>query len=168
MLFSASIAAALARDVSISVDAGKTLGELPPVARFFGCDEPNYAYEPDGKALLSKLGQLGPHQTYFRTHNLLTTCDPLNDATPRLKWGCTDAYTEDANGEPVYNWTIVDRIFDSYLERGVKPYAQISFTPKALSTHPVSILVTGTSLCVCADRGALHFVGALHFQLLGY
>ena len=128
---------AVARDVSISLDTSSLLGELPPIARFFGADEPNYAYSPDGEALLSELGDLGPHQTYFRTHNLLTTCDPIDDVTARLKWGCTNAYTEDANGNPIYNWTIIDRIFDSYLERGVKPYAQISFTPKALASDPV-------------------------------
>ncbi|KAK4553566.1 hypothetical protein LTR86_009362 [Recurvomyces mirabilis] len=94
------------------------------------------AYYPDGQALLAELGQLGPQQTYFRTHNLLTTCDPPDDVSARLKWGCTNAYTEDANGKPIYNWTIIDRIFDTYLERGVKPYAQISFMPKALATDP--------------------------------
>jgi len=136
ILLGAFASAVLARDVSISIDASQTLGELSPIARFFGADEPNYAYYPDGELLLSHIGQLGVHQTYFRTHNLLTTCDPPDDATPRLKWGCTNAYTEDANGNPIYNWTIIDRIFDTYLDRGVKPYAQISFMPEALSTHP--------------------------------
>ncbi|TKA59756.1 hypothetical protein B0A55_11950, partial [Friedmanniomyces simplex] len=98
--------------------------------------EPNEATTPEGEVLLAELGQLSPHQTYFRTHNLLTTCDPLDDDTPRLKWGCTNAYTEDSNGDPIYNWTIIDQIFDTYLERGVKPYAQIGFTPKALATDP--------------------------------
>jgi xylan 1,4-beta-xylosidase len=134
-IFMASLAAA--RDVSISLDASDLLGTLPTIARFFGADEPNYAYSPDGETLLSELGVLGPHQTYFRTHNLLTTCDPIDDVSARLKWGCTNAYTEDANGNPIYNWTIIDRIFDSYLERNVKPYAQISFTPKALASDPV-------------------------------
>jgi xylan 1,4-beta-xylosidase len=128
---------ATARDLSISIDTSTLLGDLPPIARFFGADEPNYAYSPDGEALLSELGALGPHQTYFRTHNLLTTCDPIDDVAARLKWGCTNAYTEDANGDPIYNWTIIDRIFDSYMERGVKPYAQIGFTPKALASEPV-------------------------------
>src|SRR5262249_47117074 len=53
-----------------------------------------------------------------------------------LKWGSTNAYTEDANGKPVYDWTIVDRIFDTYLQNGVRPYVQIGFMPKALSTKP--------------------------------
>jgi xylan 1,4-beta-xylosidase len=36
----------------------------------------------------------------------------------------------------VYDWTIVDRIFDTYRARGVRPYAQIGFMPEALSVKP--------------------------------
>jgi xylan 1,4-beta-xylosidase len=121
-----------ARAVSITVQADKPRGELKPVWRFFGADEPNYAYMKDGKKLLAELGKLGTQQAYFRAHNLLTS----GDGTPALKWGSTNAYTEDKDGKPVYDWTIVDRIFDAYLERGVKPYAQIGFMPKDLSTKP--------------------------------
>ncbi len=119
-------------EVAIRVDAAQPLGELKPIWRFFGCDEPNYATMKDGRKLLRELGELAPQGAYFRSHNLL--CN--GDGTPALKWGSTDAYSEDAQGRPVYNWTGVDRIFDTYLERGVRPYAQIGFMPKALSTHP--------------------------------
>ena len=126
-----------ARQVNVSVDASKIVGNLPPTARFFGADEPNQATYPDGRQLIHDLGNLGPHQTYFRTHNLLTTCDPPDNTSPhRLKWGCTNVYTEDDQGNPIYNFTILDGIFDTYMENGVKPYAQASFMPKALSTHP--------------------------------
>ena len=125
------------RQVNISVDASKTIGDLPPTARFFGADECNQATYPDGKSLLNDLGSVSPHQTYFRAHNLLTTCDPANNTDPhRLKWGCTNIYTEDSDGNPIYYFDIVDLIFDTYLENNVKPYAQIGFMPKALSTHP--------------------------------
>jgi len=53
-----------------------------------------------------------------------------------LKWGSTNAYSEDAGGRPVYDWTIVDRIFDSLVERGVRPYVEIGFMPRAMSTRP--------------------------------
>ena len=118
--------------VAIRVDAARTKGELRPIWRFFGADEPNYAYMKDGKKLLAGLGQLGSQTVYFRAHNLLTS----GDGTPALKWGSTGAYSEDAQGNPVYNWTILDRIFDTYLERGVKPYVQIGFMPKDLSIKP--------------------------------
>jgi len=86
----------------------------------------------DGQKLLSELGELKPKEVFFRTHSLLVT-DEGNHA---LKWGSTNAYTEDAYGNPIYDWKIVDRIFDTYLERGVRPYVQIGFMPEALSVKP--------------------------------
>jgi xylan 1,4-beta-xylosidase len=118
--------------VSIEVDAAQTAGELKPIWRFFGADEPNYATMKDGRKLLSELGQLRPGHVYFRAHNLLSS----GDGTPALKWGSTNIYTEDAKGNPVYNFTIVDRIIANYLARGIHPYAEIGFMPEALSAHP--------------------------------
>jgi xylan 1,4-beta-xylosidase len=121
-------------NVRIEVDATKPIGKLNPIWRFFGADEPNYAYMKDGRKLLKELGQIGPSVAtkYFRAHNLLST----GDGSPALKWGSTNAYTEDSNGNPVYNWTIVDQIFDAYYEAGMKPYLQIGFMPEALSVKP--------------------------------
>jgi len=118
--------------VTIRIDASRSSGELRPIYRFFGADEPNYATMKDGRKLLAEIGQLGKPQVYFRTHNLLNS----GDGTPALKWGSTNAYTEDANGRPIYDWTVVDRIFDTYLQRGIRPYAQIGFMPQALSIKP--------------------------------
>ncbi|HEY5551233.1 MAG TPA: beta-xylosidase, partial [Opitutaceae bacterium] len=53
-----------------------------------------------------------------------------------LKWGSTNAYTEDDAGNPVYDWRGTDRIFESYLARGVRPLVQIGFMPEALSSAP--------------------------------
>lgn len=118
--------------VSIRVDAADEIGEFREIWRFFGADEPNYAYMPHGSKLIRELGKLRPKHVYFRTHNLLSS----GDGTPALKWGSTNAYTESTDGTPIYDWTIVDRIFDTYIERGVRPYAQIGFMPKALSVKP--------------------------------
>ncbi|MCC6154273.1 MAG: beta-xylosidase [Candidatus Hydrogenedentes bacterium] len=118
--------------VSIRVDASRTLGEVEPIWRFFGYDEANYTYMPNGKKLLTELGELGGGQVYVRCHHLLTS----GDGSPALKWGSTGAYTETADGTSVYDWTIIDRIFDTYLECGLKPYVEIGFMPEALSTHP--------------------------------
>ena len=128
----ASAAADAPLGVAIHVNATKSFGELKPIYRFFGADEPNYSYMKDGRKLLKEIGDLGAPQEYFRAHSLLNT----GDGTPALKWGSTNAYTEDANGRPVYDWTIVDRIFDAGLKNGVKPYAEIGFMPEALSIKP--------------------------------
>jgi xylan 1,4-beta-xylosidase len=118
--------------VIIRVDAARTRGELRPVWRFFGADEPNYACRKDGRKLMAELGGLRPQTVFFRTHNLLTS----GDGTPALKWGSTGAYREDAQGRAIYNWTILDGIFDTYLECGVKPYVEIGFMPEDLSLNP--------------------------------
>jgi xylan 1,4-beta-xylosidase len=116
----------------IKVDLSRTTGDMKPVWAWFGHDEPNYTYMRDGKKLLSELQAMSPVPVYMRVHNLLTT----GDGTAALKWGSTNAYTEDANGKPVYNWRIVDSIFDTYVQRGMKPMAQIGFMPEALSVKP--------------------------------
>ncbi len=121
-----------AKAIEIRVDAGQATGAMTPIWRFWGYDEPNYTYMKDGKRLLSQLAALSPATVYVRTHNLLTS----GDGTPALKWGSTGIYREDAAGNPLYDWTISDRIFDTYLERGMKPYVQIGFMPEALSTRP--------------------------------
>ncbi len=119
--------------ISIHVDASKRLGAMTTMWAFFGHDEPNYTYMKDGRKLLSELAALSPAPVFVRTHNLLTT----GDGTPALKWGSTNAYTEDANGRPKFDWTIVDRIFDTYMERRMKPFVEIGFMPQALSSKPV-------------------------------
>lgn len=126
------IASAESFPVRIVIDTEQPKGPLKPIWRFFGADEPNYAYMKHGKELLGQLGTLKNNEVFFRTHSLLVT----GKGEHGLKWGSTNAYTEDANGNPVYDWTIVDRIFDTYRDSGVRPYVQIGFMPQALSVKP--------------------------------
>src|SRR5687767_11707404 len=124
-----------ATPVTIAIDlADQSKEPLTPIWAYFGYDEPNYTYMKDGKKLLTELAQLSRVPVFVRAHNLLTT----GDGKAELKWGSTNAYTEDANGQPVYNWKIVDSIFDTYIQRGMKPFAQIGFMPEALSINPQS------------------------------
>ena len=120
------------KTVNIVVDMNKEKGDLKPIWAWFGYDEPNYTYMKNGKKLLGELAELSPVPVYIRTHNLMTT----GDGTPALKWGSTNMYTEDKNGNPVYNWQIVDSIFDTYVNLKMKPLAEIGFMPEALSTNP--------------------------------
>jgi len=122
----------IAQPVTIRVSAAQTLGELKPIYRYFGYDEPNYTYMKNGRKLVSELAQLAPEPVYIRTHFMLAS----GDGTPNFKWGSTNAYTEDASGKPVYDWTIVDRIIETYLEAKAKPFVEIGFMPEALSSKP--------------------------------
>jgi xylan 1,4-beta-xylosidase len=119
-------------NVRIQVQVDQSDGSLQPVWNFFGYDEPNYSYAPNGKKLLGELAALDAAPVYVRVHNLLTT----GDGTASLKWGSTNVYSEDASGLPVYSWDILDKIFDTFRAAGIRPLVEIGFMPKALSTHP--------------------------------
>ena len=45
-------------------------------------------------------------------------------------------YNEDDHGNPVYNFSYVDQIYDGLLKNGVKPFVEISFMPKKLAFNP--------------------------------
>jgi xylan 1,4-beta-xylosidase len=120
------------QEVSIQVNYDKGEGGFPPVWAYFGYDEPNYTYARNGRKLLGELAALGPQPVYVRVHNLLTT----GDGSASLKWGSTNVYTEDAAGNPVYDWATVDRIFDTFTASGLRPLVELGFMPQALSTHP--------------------------------
>jgi len=133
LLFFAIVSALPAQKaITIKVDAGKTVGAYNPIYAYFGYDEPNYTYTPNGKKLIHELAALSRTPVYIRTHFMLAT----GDGTPGLKWGSTNAYTEDAAGKPVYDWTIVDRILGTYIDAGAKPFVEIGFMPEALSSKP--------------------------------
>ena len=45
-------------------------------------------------------------------------------------------YNEDEHGNPVYNFSYVDQIYDGLLKNGVRPFVEISFMPKKLAFNP--------------------------------
>ena len=81
--------------VTIRVDTAVTRGPMYPFWAWFGHDEPNYTYTPNGMKLLSQLQALSPVPVFMRVHNLLTS----GDGKHALKWGSTNVYTEDAGGQ---------------------------------------------------------------------
>ncbi|MDP9267098.1 MAG: glycosyl hydrolase, partial [Acidobacteriota bacterium] len=48
-------------------------------------------------------------------------------------------YSEDAGGKPVYNFSYVDQVYDGLLQAGVKPFVELSFTPRKLSVDPPTL-----------------------------
>ena len=80
---------AVPESVAIHVRADQSDGTIAPIWSFFGYDEPNYTYAPNGRKLLGELSALSPAPVYVRVHNLLTT----GDGSASLKWGSTNVYT---------------------------------------------------------------------------
>ncbi len=43
-------------------------------------------------------------------------------------------YTEDKQGNPVYNWQYVDKLYDALLSMKIRPFVELGFMPKALAS----------------------------------
>lgn len=127
-----AVAALGQEQISIRVDASQPIGSFRPIYSYFGYDEPNYTYTVNGTKLVNELGALSSSPVYLRTHFLLAT----GDGAAGLKWGSTNAYIEDSAGKAIYDWKIIDRIFETYLQAGARPFVEIGFMPQALSSKP--------------------------------
>jgi xylan 1,4-beta-xylosidase len=125
--------------VDVSVDATAPGTPIERIWAFHGYDEVNYTTTAEGQDLLKTLGTIHSTPPHIRSHFLLNT----GDGTPSLKWGSTNVYTEDAAGNPVYSWTLLDGIMDTVTGAGAFPYAEIGFMPEALSTHPTPYMNSG-------------------------
>ena len=115
--------------VSIDVELNQTIGPYKPIYSWFGYDEANYTTMRHGRELLGQLHDLSPVPVYVRAHHLLTS----GDGVAELKFSSTNVYTEDASGKPVYDFKILDGIFDAYKTAGVRPMVELGFMPKDLA-----------------------------------
>jgi xylan 1,4-beta-xylosidase len=115
--------------VTIHVDLGKAVGAYTPLYGWFGYDESNYSTTPKGRELLGELHDLSGVPVYIRAHHLLTS----GDGKPELKWSSTNVYSEDASGKAVYDFRLLDGIFDAYKAAGVRPMVELGFMPKDLA-----------------------------------
>jgi xylan 1,4-beta-xylosidase len=115
---------------TISVDLSTKLGPYKPIYAWFGYDEANFTTGRDGKKLLRELHDLSPVPVHIRAHHLLTS----GDGTPELKWSSTNVYREDASGKPIYDFTILDGIFDEYKAAGVVPMVELGFMPRDMTS----------------------------------
>ncbi len=128
--------------VTIRIDAAASaelLLETDPQSRnlrhlwqYFGYDECNCTTTNGAKELMKALASINPEPVYLRQHFLLAN----GDGKPELKWGSTNVYSENAEGLAVYDWRIMDEIFDAITASGCRPLVEIGFMPKDLSSKP--------------------------------
>jgi xylan 1,4-beta-xylosidase len=116
------------KKIQIRVDAGNPGNDLKHGWRYIGYDECNYTQAPEGRELLRKFGQLEDAPYYVRTHHLFCT----GNCHGTYKWGSTNVYREDGQGNPIYDWEVVDDIIDILLENNLKPFFELGFMPMDL------------------------------------
>ncbi|MDE3061986.1 MAG: beta-xylosidase [Acidobacteriota bacterium] len=118
-----------AQPVQLDVDLNQRIAPFTPIYAWFGYDEANYTTMPHGRQLLRELHDLAPVPVYIRAHHLLTS----GDGKPELKFSSTNIYSEDAQGHPVYNFNLLDGIFDAWKAAGVRPLVELGFMPRDLA-----------------------------------
>ena len=114
--------------VTVKADTSKWLGKLEHTWNYVGYDECNYTHSPGGMELIAKLGKL-EKPYYLRAHHMLCTgiCHGF------YKWGSTNIYIEDENGNPIYNFDVIDKMCDIWLANNCKPFFEIGFMPMDLA-----------------------------------
>jgi xylan 1,4-beta-xylosidase len=117
--------------VQIKVDLNAKAGPFNPIYAWFGYDEANYTTMPHGRELLGELRDLSPVPIHIRVHHLLTS----GDGKAELKFSSTNIYSEDADGKPHYDFTIIDSIFDTWRAAGVRPMVELGFMPRDLAAE---------------------------------
>jgi xylan 1,4-beta-xylosidase len=104
---------------TVTIDARAATTPLPHFwEKMFGSGHAKLAMRADYRADMSTVKAVTDFR-YVRFHGIL---DDENQV-----------YSEDAHGNPVYNFSYVDHIYDGLLAEGVRPYVEISFMPKALA-----------------------------------
>ncbi len=118
----ASAAEAPPREITVDVARAER-----PLDRFFdlsvGSDFPGTLIRPDSQAHLKlAVDELGFR--YLRFHDIFH--DVLG--TVRV-----------VDGRTVYDWTKIDQLYDDLLSKGIKPFIELGFTPKAMTTSEQTI-----------------------------
>ena len=120
LLFSAGFAAPAQE--RITVDAAASATPFPHFwEEMFGSGRANLALRESYREDLRAVHAITDFR-YVRFHGIL-----MDD---------NGVYTEDEHGNPVYNFSYIDQIYDGLLKNGVKPVVEISFMPKKLAFNP--------------------------------
>ncbi len=114
--------------VSVKVDASKWVGRLEHTWNYIGYDECNYTHSPGGMELIKKFGSL-EKPYYMRAHHMLCT----GILHGFYKWGSTNVYIEDEQGNPIYNYETIDMMMDIWLSNNCKPFFELGFMPRDLA-----------------------------------
>ena len=84
-----------------------------------------------GRAILVSARQLPPRPAGSEASDWISN----TSAFTRILDDDVGVYDEDAAGNPIYNFSYVDQIYDGLLENGVRPFVELSFMPKKLAAQ---------------------------------
>ncbi|TYC92352.1 cellulase family glycosylhydrolase [Novosphingobium sp. BW1] len=122
-----SLAASAAPDNTvrhITIDAAKTVGPMDRFAtQSVGSDFPGTLIRPDSQAQLQTVSdELGFR--YIRFHDI------FHDTLGTVK---------EVDGQIVYDWTGIDRLYDALLAKNIRPFIELGWTPAVMRTSDLQL-----------------------------
>jgi xylan 1,4-beta-xylosidase len=125
----------LAQVNQFTIDASDVIGENTEFWKAAGSDHLFYHVpKPSGQALLDRMQTTQSHR-YLRSHHTLSQ-DKKNGVLRGQ-----EVYSEDANGNPVYDFSKVNEVFREYVKRGIKPIVEYDYMPDLLNIDSDKITV---------------------------
>ncbi len=116
----------------ININCREVVQTLKPIWRSFGYDEINWTYTPRGKKIFAEIGGLSGEPYYIRCHNIFTTGNGLSVPTK----GSTNVCTAVAGETLKLDFSLLDQVFDTFLNNNCKPIVELGFMPDVLSSGP--------------------------------
>ncbi len=120
-------AVAQSQDIQFTINANHIVGENTEFWKAVGSDHLFYhVNRPAGQTLLDRM-QATHSNKYFRSHHTFT-----QDRRHGVLRG-QEVYSEDEQGNPVYDFSKVNKVFVEYLKRGMKPIVEYDYLPDLLN-----------------------------------
>lgn len=122
----------MSKKIKIEVDCNRILGIIDHIWTSIGYDEINFTYTPRGRKIYREIKKIEDGPFYVRNHNTFTSGNGLSSPSA----GSTNVYREDKKGNPVYDWSLLDQIYDTYVAYNCRPIIELGFMPDSLSSGP--------------------------------
>ncbi len=115
-----------AQDAHFFVSTSDIIGSNTEFWKAAGSDHLFYhTLQPSGQYLLDRMEKTGSH-VYLRSHHTFTK--DIRHGVPRGQ----NVYSEDKDGNPVYDFSNVNRVYQELVERGLKPIVEYDYLPAEL------------------------------------
>jgi xylan 1,4-beta-xylosidase len=115
-----------AQNNQFTINTKNIVGENTEFWKAAGSDHLFYhVLKPSGQALLDRMEKHKSHK-YMRSHH--TFNQDLKHGVIRGQ----NVYSEDKNGNPVYDFSNLNKVFREYVKRGIKPYVEYDYLPELL------------------------------------
>ena len=127
LLFLMIFSQALCQENHFEVKTNVEVGDNTEFWKAAGSDHLFYhSLKPAGQYLLKRMGTTDSHH-YLRSHH--TFNQDIKNGVIRGQ----NVYSEDSEGNPIYDFSNLNKVFNAYVENGIKPIVEYDYLPEALS-----------------------------------